>query len=125
MVGRLAGNLLDQSYLYDFGINGAVGVHNFGIQIPAGAFFFVSSMLFMTTVIPNSGGSIFSIGTIITPGLLGVLTLGSPAAPGNSFTQFGTTTGGAMDNTLNLVMTITGDSYVAGILQGTFQYLLP
>lgn len=121
---RLSGNLLSQAFIFDFADHQAVGTYNSGIQLPSGANFYLTQMLFSTTVNPNSGGSSFSLGTTTTPQLLGVLNLGTPAAPGNSFSQFGTTTGGSMDGTLNIVWSIVGDFYTSGILIGAIQYFL-
>jgi hypothetical protein len=119
-------NFFSLSFIYDFNVNGgAIATYNAGIQIPQYAAFQLYSFIVGDTVLVSSGGpgaTTISIGTSLSPALIYTSTDVSFNAP-FLYVNTGTFGYSVMDNTENILLTISGAALTAGNFRTYITYL--
>lgn len=112
---------LFQSFKYDFSVTGgATGTQLTGIQLPNNARVF-SFALFTPGGVTAVGATI-TIGTATTANLFG--TFAGNQTSGWFLLRAATAIVSPMDNTLNVLITISAAPITAGIFEGYFQYYM-
>jgi len=122
---KLTANKLLQSFSWDFsgnkGQNGIAGTYQTGIQIPQGAIFTIFYFYCFASAAPVPTSQSISIGTSLNNSLVGNINAGNFTTADTI--QLGEPNAPSMDNSLNILFTLSGPTLTSGIVRMYIEYL--